>query len=104
MSHIRTTVIIIDCFYGFLLSVSITFILFGATWHGHHFRHVRELGGHEAVEEGEGDRSIPDNGNGDDAQRIDGDGQMIRRNAENVAVQWAEHIEQIFEGLDEAFN
>jgi E3 ubiquitin-protein ligase MARCH6 len=50
--------------------------------------------------------------NGEDvggAQGIAGAGQMIRRNAENVAARWEmqaarleAHVEQIFDGLDDA--
>ncbi|KAI3755409.1 hypothetical protein L1987_55207 [Smallanthus sonchifolius] len=126
LSHISTTVILTDCLHGFLLSASIVFIFLGATSLRDYFRHLREIGGQEGDREDEGDRNgarvarrqpVPANrnvigeGNGEDAgeaQGIAGAGQMIRRNAENVAARWEmqaarleAHVEQMFDGLDD---
>ncbi|KAF8404991.1 hypothetical protein HHK36_009886 [Tetracentron sinense] len=127
LSHISTTVILTDCLHGFLLSASIVFIFLGATSLRDYFRHLRELGGQDAEREDEGDRNgaraarrppgpanriLAGDGNGDDAgggQGIAGAGQIIRRNAENVAAQLEmqaarleAHVEQMFDGLDDA--
>ncbi|KAI3894022.1 hypothetical protein MKX03_034915 [Papaver bracteatum] len=127
LSHISATAILTDCFHGFLLSASIVFIFLGATSLRDYFRHLRELGGPEAVREDEGDANgaravrrppAPANripavdGIGDDAggaQGIAGAGQLIRRNAENVAARLEmqaarleAHVEQMFDGLDDA--
>ncbi|KAL0454272.1 UNVERIFIED_CONTAM: putative E3 ubiquitin ligase SUD1 [Sesamum latifolium] len=126
LSHLSTTVILTDCLYGFLLSASIVFIFLGATSLRDYFRHLRELGGQDADREDEGDRNgaraarrqaaqanrnIVVDGNGEDggAQGVVVAGQMIRRNAENVAARWEmqaarleAHVEQMFDGLDDA--
>ncbi|XWS39928.1 hypothetical protein CRYUN_Cryun18bG0096900 [Craigia yunnanensis] len=127
LSHISTTIILTDCLHGFLLSASIVFIFLGATSLRDYFRHLRELGGQEDEREDEGDRNgaraarrppgqanrnFAGDGNGEDAvgaQGIGGAGQMIRRNAENVAARWEmqaarleAHVEQMFDGLDDA--
>ncbi|KAL0422610.1 UNVERIFIED_CONTAM: putative E3 ubiquitin ligase SUD1 [Sesamum latifolium] len=127
LSHLSTTVILTDCLHGFLLSASIVFIFLGATSLRDYFRHLRELGGQDADREDEGERNgaraarrqaaqanrnIVVEGNGEDAggvQGIAGAGQMIRRNAENVAARWEmqaarleAHVEQMFDGLDDA--
>ncbi|KAJ0076905.1 hypothetical protein Patl1_35513 [Pistacia atlantica] len=127
LSHISTTVILTDCLHGFLLSASIVFIFLGATSLRDYFRHLRELGGQDAEREDEGDRNgaraarrppgqanrnFAGEGNGEDAggaQGVAGAGQIIRRNAENVAARWEiqaarleAHVEQMFDGLDDA--
>ncbi|KAL0356850.1 UNVERIFIED_CONTAM: putative E3 ubiquitin ligase SUD1 [Sesamum calycinum] len=127
LSHLSTTVILTDCLHGFLLSASIVFIFLGATSLRDYFRHLRELGGQDVDREDEGERNgaraarrqaaqanrnIVVEGNGEDAggaQVIAGAGQMIRRNAENVAARWEmqaarleAHVEQMFDGLDDA--
>ncbi|KZV45984.1 hypothetical protein F511_10674 [Dorcoceras hygrometricum] len=126
LSHLGTTVVLTDCLHGFLLSASIVFIFLGATSLRDYFRHLRELGGHDADREDEGDRNgvrgarrqaalanrnVAPDGNAEDggAQGIGGAGQMIRRNAENVAARWEmqaarleAHVEQMFDGLDDA--
>ncbi|XP_022727397.1 probable E3 ubiquitin ligase SUD1 isoform X2 [Durio zibethinus] len=127
LSHISTTAIFTDCLHGFLLSASIVFIFLGATSLRDYFRHLRELGGQDAEREDDGDRNgahaarrqpeqangnFAGGGNGEDAgvaQGIGGAGQMIRRNAENVAARWEiraarleAHVEQMFDGLDDA--
>ncbi|KAK4848366.1 hypothetical protein QYF36_012124 [Acer negundo] len=127
LSHISTTVILTDCLHGFLLSASIVFIFLGATSLRDYFRHLRELGGQDAERDDEGDRNgaraarrppgqanrnFAVEGNGEDAggaQGIAGAGQIIRRNAENVAARWEmqaarleAHVEQMFDGLDDA--
>ncbi|GER56608.1 RING/U-box superfamily protein [Striga asiatica] len=127
MSHLSTTVILTDCLHGFLLSASIVFIFLGATSLRDYFRHLRELGGQDADREDEGDRNgarnarrqaaqanrnVAVDGNGEDgggAQGIAGAGQIIRRNAENVAARWEmqaarleAQVEQMFDGLDDA--
>lgn len=127
LSHISTTVILTDCLHGFLLSASIVFIFLGATSLRDYFRHLREIGGQDAEREDEGDRNVAraarrppgqanrnfaGEGNAEDAggaPGIAGAGQMIRRNAENVAARWEmqaarleAHVEQMFDGLDDA--
>ncbi|KAK2991544.1 hypothetical protein RJ640_016579 [Escallonia rubra] len=127
LSHISTTVILTDCLHGFLLSASIVFIFLGATSLRDYFRHLREIGGQDADREDEGDRNgarvarrppgqanrnLVGDGNVEDAggaQGIAGAGQIIRRNAENVAARWEmqaarleAHVEQMFDGLDDA--
>ncbi|CAK7329906.1 unnamed protein product [Dovyalis caffra] len=127
LSHISTTVILTDCLHGFLLSASIVFIFLGATSLRDYFRHLRELGGQDAEREDEGDRNgaraarrppgpanrnVAGEANAEDAggaQGIAGAGQIIRRNAENVAARWEmqaarleAHVEQMFDGLDDA--
>ncbi|KAE8670004.1 putative E3 ubiquitin ligase SUD1 [Hibiscus syriacus] len=126
VSHISTTIILTDCLHGFLLSASIVFIFLGATSLRDYYRHLRELGG-DAEREDEGDRNgahaarrppgqanrnLAGDDNGEDAggaQGIGGAGQLIRRNAENVAAHWEmqaarleAHVEQMFDGLDDA--
>ncbi|KAL8239494.1 hypothetical protein R6Q59_016061 [Mikania micrantha] len=126
LSHISTTVILTDCLHGFLLSASIVFIFLGATSLRDYFRHLREIGGQEVDRDDEGDRNGAraarrqpaqanrnpiGEGNGEDAggaQGIAGAGQMIRRNAENVAARWEmqaarleAHVEQMFDGFDD---
>ncbi|OWM79209.1 probable E3 ubiquitin ligase SUD1 isoform X2 [Punica granatum] len=127
LSHLSTTIILTDCLHGFLLSASIVFIFLGATSLRDYFRHLRELGGQDAEREDDGDRNgaraarrpvvqpnrnVAVEGNGEDAAGapgIAGAGQMIRRNAENVAARWEmqaarleAHVEQMFDGLDDA--
>ncbi|XP_038725616.1 probable E3 ubiquitin ligase SUD1 isoform X2 [Tripterygium wilfordii] len=121
LSHISTRVILTDCLHGFFLSASIVFIFLGATSLRDYFRHLRELGGQDAEREAEGDRNgaraarhpagqanrnFVGDGNGEEAG---GAGQVIRRNAENVAARWEmqaarleAHVEQMFDGLDDA--
>ncbi|CAL9749009.1 unnamed protein product [Musa acuminata subsp. burmannicoides] len=128
LSHISVPVILTDCLHGFLLSAGIVFIFLGATSLRDYFRHLRELGGHDAERDDEGQerngaravRRLPGpvnripvgDGNAEDgggAQGIAGAGQMIRRNAENVAARLEmqaarleAHVEQMFDGLDDA--
>ncbi|KAI3916003.1 hypothetical protein MKW98_004444 [Papaver atlanticum] len=127
MSHLSTTVVLTDCLHGFLLSASIVFIFLGATSLRDYFKHIRELGGQDVEREDEGERNglraarrppVPPNripvvdGIDEDAaggQGIAGPGQIIRRNAENVAARLElqaarleAHVEQMFDGLDDA--
>jgi len=127
LSHLSTAVILTDCLHGFLLSASIVFIFLGATSLRDYFRHLREIGGQDADREDEVDRNgarmarrppvqanrnANGDGNGEEAggaQGIAGAGQVIRRNAENVAARWEmqaarleAHVEQMFDGLDDA--
>ncbi|KAI3997852.1 hypothetical protein MKX01_036322 [Papaver californicum] len=127
MSHLSATVVLTDCLHGFLLSASIVFIFLGATSLRDYFKHLRELGGQDVEREDEGERNglraarrppVPPNripvvdGIGEDAaggQGIAGAGQIIRRNAENVAARLElqaarleAHVEQMFDGLDDA--
>ncbi|KAG6530259.1 probable E3 ubiquitin ligase SUD1 [Zingiber officinale] len=128
LSHLSAPVILTDCLHGFLLSASIVFIFLGATSLRDYFRHLRELGGHDAERDDEGqerngaravrrlpgpvnrnaagDRNAEDDGG---AQGIAGAGQLIRRNAENVAARLEmqaarleAQVEQMFDGLDDA--
>ncbi|XP_024979580.1 probable E3 ubiquitin ligase SUD1 [Cynara cardunculus var. scolymus] len=126
LGHISTTNILTDCLHGFLLSASIVFIFLGATSLRDYFRHLREIGGQEGDRDDEGDRNgarvarrqpaqanrnLVGEVNGEDAagaQGIAGAGQIIRRNAENVAARWEmpaarleAHVEQMFDGLDD---
>ncbi|KAL4581184.1 hypothetical protein LXL04_017394 [Taraxacum kok-saghyz] len=126
ISHISTTLILTDCLHGFLLSASIVFIFLGATSLRDYFRHLQEIGG-EGEDEGERNggrvarrqnaqqpgqlnRNVGEgeDGGGGGGQGIAGAGQMIRRNAENVAARWEmqaarleAHVEQMFDGLDD---
>ncbi|EPS64281.1 hypothetical protein M569_10499, partial [Genlisea aurea] len=128
LSHFSTTLILTDCLHGFLLSASIVFIFLGATSLRDYFRHLREIGGQDADRGDEGERNgaaravrrhgaqanrnIGIDGNVEDVaggQAVAGAGQMIRRNAENVAARWEmqaarleAHVEQMFDGLDDA--
>ncbi|KAI3854524.1 hypothetical protein MKW92_008206 [Papaver armeniacum] len=127
ISHLSTTVVLTDCLHGFLLSASIVFIFLGATSLRDYFKHLRELGGQDVEREDEGERNglraarrppVPPNripvvdGIDEDAaggQGIAGAGQIIRRNAENVAARLElqaarleAHVEQMFDGLDDA--
>ncbi|GAU19907.1 hypothetical protein TSUD_95120 [Trifolium subterraneum] len=127
LSHLSTAVILTDCLHGFLLSASIVFIFLGATSLRDYFRHLREIGGQDADRDDEVDRNgariarrpagiANRNANGDangedagGAQGVAGAGQVIRRNAENVAARWEmqaarleAHVEQMFDGLDDA--
>ncbi|MQM13005.1 hypothetical protein Taro_045926 [Colocasia esculenta] len=128
LSHISAPLILTDCLHGFLLSASIVFIFLGATSLRDYFRHLREIAGHDAEREDEGqerhgarairrppgqaNRNNVGDGNAEDVavpHGIAGAGQMIRRNAENVAAQLEmqaarleAHVEQIFDGLDDA--
>ncbi|XP_077253068.1 RING/U-box superfamily protein [Tasmannia lanceolata] len=128
LSNISATSILTDCLHGFILSASIVFIFLGATSARDYFRNLRELGGHDAEREDEGqdrngaravrrppapaNRINAGNGHGEDVgvgQGIAGAGQIIRRNAENVAARLEmqaarleAHVEQMFDGLDDA--
>ncbi|KAG7977003.1 hypothetical protein I3843_05G008100 [Carya illinoinensis] len=127
LSHLSTTVILTDCLHGFLLSASIVFIFLCATSLRDYFRHLREIGGQDAEREDEGERNVAragrrppgqanrnnaGDGNVEDVgvgQGVAGAGQMLRRNAENVAARWEmqaarleAHVEQMFDGLDDA--
>ncbi|GMH18142.1 hypothetical protein Nepgr_019983 [Nepenthes gracilis] len=127
LSHMSTPVLLTDFLHGFLLSATIVFIFLGATSLRDYFRHLRDLGGPDAVREGEGERNgarlarrppgqvnrnLAGDGNAEDfggAQGVAGAGQMIIRNAENVAAHWERqaahleaHVEQMFDGLDDA--
>ncbi|XP_020109239.1 probable E3 ubiquitin ligase SUD1 isoform X2 [Ananas comosus] len=128
LSHISVPVILTDCLHGFLLSASIVFIFLGATSLRDYFRHLREVGGNDGERDDEGqerhgaravrrlagpaNRIPAGDGNVEDgqgAQGIAGAGQMIRRNAENVAARLEmqaarleAQVEQMFDGLDDA--
>ncbi|KAH7866347.1 hypothetical protein Vadar_019186 [Vaccinium darrowii] len=126
LSHISSTAFLTDCLHGFLLSASIVFIFLGATSLRDYFRHLREIGGQDADREdgdrngaraprrppGQANRNLVGEANGEDggeAQGIAGAGQLIRRNAENVAARWEmqaarleAQVEQMFDGLDDA--
>lgn len=127
LNHLSTAVILTDCLHGFLLSASIVFIFLGATSLRDYFRHLREIGGQDADREdevdrngarvarrpaGQANRNVNGDANGEDAgaaQGVAGAGQVIRRNAENVAARWEmqaarleAHVEQMFDGLDDA--
>lgn len=119
LSRISTTFILTDCLHGFLLSASIVFIFLGATSVRDWFRNIQGAG-QEADREDEGDRigaragrqplgpanrNFPGEGNVEDANGAGagGAGQLIRRNAGNIAARWEvqaarlENVEQMFE-------
>ena len=125
LSHLSATVVLTDCLHGFLLSASIVFIFLGATSLRDYFRHLRELGGQDGEREDDADRNgarafrrPPGQANrnfagdaiGEDAGGapvLGGAGQMIRRNAENVAARLEmqaarleAHVEQMFDVED----
>lgn len=126
LSHLSAPLILTDCLHGFLLSASIVFIFLGATSIRDYFRNLRERGGHDADDEGQerhgaraarraagpANRAQAVEGNAEDgvgAPGIAGAGQIIRRNAENVAARLEmqaarleAHVEQMFDGLDDA--
>ncbi|KAF7144183.1 hypothetical protein RHSIM_Rhsim05G0086900 [Rhododendron simsii] len=126
LSHISSTAFLTDCLHGFLLSASIVFIFLGATSLRDYFRHLREIGGQDADREdgdrngaqaarrppGHANRNLAGEANGDDgggAQGLAGAGQIIRRNAENVAARLEmqaarleAQVEQMFDDLDDA--
>ncbi|KAH7307266.1 hypothetical protein KP509_22G052000 [Ceratopteris richardii] len=115
ISRMTPTLLFTDCLHGFLLSAGIVFIFLGATSLREYFRHLREVGGHDAVD---GDDDVIDRrpgvrGGRRQAQAAPGErleggppavapggvnrevglgqglaagaGLLIRRNAENVA-------------------
>ncbi|KAK8940151.1 hypothetical protein KSP40_PGU017504 [Platanthera guangdongensis] len=126
LGHLSAPLILTDCLHGFLLSASIVFIFLGATSLRDYFRHLRELGGHDGDDEGQerqgvraarraagpANRALAIEANAEDgagAPGIAGAGQIIRRNAENVAARLEmqaarleAHVEQMFDGLDDA--
>ena len=123
--RLTPTLLFTDCVHGFLLSAGIVFIFLGATSLREYFRHLRELGGHvvdrendvqgrEVRRQAEGDRVVGGDGvanreGGGIGQGIAvGAGQLIRRNAENVAARLEQqaarleaHVEQMFDGADD---
>ncbi|KAL5200719.1 hypothetical protein ABZP36_021922 [Zizania latifolia] len=123
LSHFSAQLILSDCLHGFLLSAIIVLIFLGATSLRDYIRHLREFGGHDAERddggrERHGARAVrrlagPNNrvpaadGNVDElaeAQGI-GAGELLRRNAENVAARLERleaQVEQMLDGLDDA--
>ena len=125
IQRLTPTLFFTDCLHGFLLSAGIVFIFLGATSLREYFRHLRELGGHgvdrendvqgrEVRRQVEGDRVVGGEGvanreGGGIGQGIAvGAGQLIRRNAENVAARLEQqaarleaHVEQMFDGADD---
>ncbi|XP_077253064.1 putative E3 ubiquitin ligase SUD1 isoform X2 [Tasmannia lanceolata] len=104
LSHISATSIYLDCMHGFILSASMVFIFLGASSARDYLRGIRELGEQDAKREDEGQDRHGGNGHGEDAgggQGIAKAGQIIRRNAENVAAHLEAHVEQMSDGLDD---
>ncbi|KAG8094920.1 hypothetical protein GUJ93_ZPchr0012g22062 [Zizania palustris] len=123
LSHISAQLILSDCLHGFLLSAIIVLIFLGATSLRDYIRHLRELGGHDAERDdggrerhgaravrrlaGPNNRVLAADGNVDElveAQGI-GAGDLLRRNAENVAARLERleaQVEQMLDGLDDA--
>ncbi|PWZ05336.1 putative E3 ubiquitin ligase SUD1 [Zea mays] len=122
LSHISAQLILSDCLHGFLLSAIIVLIFLGATSLRDYIRHLRELGGHDAERDDGGrerhgaravrrlagpNNRVPADGNIDElaeAQGI-GAGELLRRNAENVAARLERleaQVEQMLDGLDDA--
>lgn len=123
LSHISAQLILSDCLHGFLLSAIIVLIFLGATSLRDYIRHLRELGGHDAERddggrERHGARAVrrlpgPNNrvpaadGNVDELAEAQGlgAGELLRRNAENVAARLERleaQVEQMLDGLDDA--
>uniref|UniRef100_A0A0D9WSF8 RING-type E3 ubiquitin transferase n=1 Tax=Leersia perrieri TaxID=77586 RepID=A0A0D9WSF8_9ORYZ len=123
LSHISAQLILSDCLHGFLLSAIIVLIFLGATSLRDYIRHLRELGGHDAERddggrERHGARAVrrlpgPNNrvpaadGNIDELAEAQGlgAGELLRRNAENVAARLERleaQVEQMLDGLDDA--
>lgn len=126
-----------DCLHGFVLSAGIVLIFLGATSLRECFRHLREIGGHGLEGEDDvidrqagaragrrqgrqgglvlGERPVGaagqaqlGGGNREGQGLAAGAGQIIRRNAENVAVllelqaaRLEAHVEQMFDGADD---
>jgi E3 ubiquitin-protein ligase MARCH6 len=122
LSHISAQLILSDCLHGFLLSAIIVLIFLGATSLRDYIRHLRELGGHDAERDDGGrerhgaravrrlagpNNRVPGDANIDElaeAQGI-GPGELLRRNAENVAARLERleaQVEQMLDGLDDA--
>ncbi|GLT60425.1 hypothetical protein SLA2020_331920 [Shorea laevis] len=116
LSHISTIYILIDCLHGFLLSASIVFIFLGATSLRDWFRNLQEadrededdrIGARAARHTlGQVNRNIPGDVNvedGNGAQAIGRAGQVIGRNAGNIAARLElraarlENVEHMFE-------
>ena len=129
MTHISPALLFTDCLHGFLMSAFIVFIFLCATSLREFFRHLREIERpnpereDDGVNRQNGERAgrrlpVPDgahlvggNGEGGGAgQENIGAGQLIRRNAQNVAAALVEmqaarleaHVDQIFDGGDDA--
>lgn len=129
MTHISPALLFTDCLHGFLMSAFIVFIFLCATSLREFFRHLREIERpnpereDDGVNRQNGERAgrrlpVPDgahlvggNGEGGGAgQENIGAGQLIRRNAQNVAAARVEmqaarleaHVDQIFDGGDDA--
>ncbi|MCO5559734.1 hypothetical protein L7F22_013336 [Adiantum nelumboides] len=137
INRLTPALLFTDCLHGFLLSAGIVFIFLGATSLREYFRHLRELGGldadreDEAVDRRPGARGGRRQGQAVPGDRLDGGpqvvapgaanrevglgqglaagaGQLIRRNAENVAARLEmqaarleAHVEQMFDGADD---
>lgn len=130
-SRFTPSLVLTDCLCGFLLSAGILFIFVGATCIRDHLRHLRELGGIDAEQENNnlvdrqdaaragrrqlqghvGDRleggaeAEPRGGGNREFQGFGARaGQLLLRNAENVAarieLQAARHVEQIWDAID----
>ncbi|KAH7425122.1 hypothetical protein KP509_11G040700 [Ceratopteris richardii] len=137
-SHMTPILVFTDCLHGFILSAGIVFIFLGATSLREYFRHLRELRGldragielevidrrpdarvgrryDEVVVDDRLHRDpqavAPGGANGEDGLGrglLAGTGQLIRRNAENVAAhlemqgaRFEAHVEQMFDGRDD---
>eukprot|EP00250_Pteridium_aquilinum_P006590 c16479_g1_i1 orf=142-3528(+) len=138
VNRLTPTLLFTDCLHGFLLSAGIVFIFLGATSLREYFRHLRELGGldvereDDVVDRRPGARAGRRPGQAVVGDRLDGGpqavppgaanregvglgqglaagaGQLIRRNAENVAARLEmqaarleAHVEQMFDGADD---
>ncbi|XP_024527152.1 probable E3 ubiquitin ligase SUD1 [Selaginella moellendorffii] len=89
-----------DCLNGFLISAGIVFIFLGATSLREYFRHIREVAGQEADRQQQAPPANGDGGAGQGQGLAAGAGEIIRRNAENVAARIEAHVEQMFEADD----
>ncbi|KAI3803707.1 hypothetical protein L1987_31867 [Smallanthus sonchifolius] len=106
LNHISITVILTDCIHGFLLCASIVLIVLGVASLKDYFRHLRGI---QVAEGDERDRNGALVARGPPNRNLVGvnAGQMIRRNAENVAARMEiqaprleVHVELRFDDLD----
>jgi E3 ubiquitin-protein ligase MARCH6 len=133
VSHCVPSLLLTDCFHGFLLSAGIVLIFLAVTSLREYFRHLREVGGGQneegvGAERGHGGRLGRRHGNvrGADGQQVDiqdpgpgpvdvavvpppwglanGAGQLFRRNAENVAAQLERQAARLEAHVEQMFD
>ncbi|CAK9266883.1 unnamed protein product [Sphagnum jensenii] len=133
VSHCVPSLLLTDCFHGFLLSAGIVLIFLAVTSLREYFRHLREVVGGQneegvGAERGHGGRLGRRHGNvrGADGQQVDiqdpvpgpvdvavvpppwglanGAGQLFRRNAENVAAQLERQAARLEAHVEQMFD